>query len=80
MMSDSKAPDGVDVCLDEAVCDVQMRLTYQEDEIRHLNRTLERQRADLDALHREVVELKAWIRSLTSAQAGKMDHERPPHY
>ncbi len=66
--------------LADMVADLQMRLTYQEDEIAHLNRALEQQRAALERFGREIDRLRRLLATLTPAQAGAPGDERPPHY
>jgi uncharacterized coiled-coil protein SlyX len=64
----------------EAVEDLQMRLTYQEDEIKHLNRAVALQQAEIDALRREVARLSDMLRALAAGSAEDHGQEIPPHY
>ena len=66
--------------LEAAVTDLQMRLTYQDDEIADLSRTVARQQAELDGLRRELEQLRSLLTTLAPAQGGTPGHEVPPHY
>jgi SlyX protein len=66
--------------LEAALMDLQMRLTYQDDEIADLSRTVARQQAELDGLRRELEHLRALLAALAPAQGGPPGHEVPPHY
>lgn len=76
------ARDSGDECkhLDEAITDLQMRLTVQDDEIRNLNLAVDRQRSEMDALKAEIDRLKKLVALLAPAQAGYQQDETPPHY
>ena len=78
MVSDAQSAGGNSQ--EETLADLQMRLTYQEEEILHLNQALERQRMELDYLKREITQLKRLIASLTPPEAGNREDETPPHY
>lgn len=63
------------------VADLQVRLTYQEDDLRHLSLTVARQQQEIDSLRQELQRLRELIAS--QAQSGSSpapDHESPPHY
>ena len=67
--------------VEEATIDLQMRLTYQDDEIKQINRTLVRQQAHLAAMTQEI----SHLRELVSARepprvGGRIQEEPPPHY
>jgi SlyX protein len=64
----------------EALADLQMRLTYQDDEIRNLNLAVERQRSEMDALKAQIDRLKDLVAELTPPQDGPPQDETPPHY
>jgi SlyX protein len=80
MASDSQSRGVASGLQDETLADIQMRLTYQEDEIRHLNQTLERQRTELDDLKREIGRVKRQLALLAPTQVGSQAGEKPPHY
>lgn len=67
--------------LDDALSDLQARLTYQEDDVKHLNRTVMRQQQELEALKQEVTRLKELFSELGFSPVGGVEDEPPPpHY
>ncbi len=66
--------------LDDALSDLQARLTYQEDDVKHLNRTVMRQQQELEALKQEVARLKELFSELGPSPVGGLEDEPPPHY
>ena len=71
---------GTGIDLDEAARDLQMRVTYQEDEIKHLNRTVARQQAELDALRKQLAQLRDLVAAVASESGTARELEVPPHY
>jgi len=71
-MSDVKAlSDRIDV--------LETRLTFQDETIETLNKTITAQWLKLDALTRQVVALSERLEQ-AEAQAPGASHEPPPHY
>jgi len=66
--------------IEEALADLQMRLTFQDDEIKHLYLSVDRQRSEMDALKAEVDRLNNLVAALSPAQSGDQHDETPPHY
>lgn len=64
----------------EAIADLQMRLTYQEDEIQHLNRVLEGQRVTLDQQAMHIEQLRRLVASLSEGLREQVSDGPPPHY
>lgn len=64
----------------EAIADLQMRLTYQEDEIQHLNQVLEGQRVTLDQQAMQIEQLRRLVVSLSEGLREKVSDGPPPHY
>lgn len=64
----------------EAIADLQMRLTYQEDEIQHLNRVLETQRVTLAKQAEQIDALKRLVASLVQGLRDPIGDAPPPHY
>ena len=71
-MSDAKA-------LSERIDALEMRLTFQDETIETLNRTITDQWKQIDALTRQLAELKERVREAESNAAGP-SNEPPPHY
>jgi uncharacterized coiled-coil protein SlyX len=71
-MSDARA-------LSERIDALEMRLTFQDETIETLNRTITDQWKQIDALTRQLVELKDRLQDAESHAPGPVN-ERPPHY
>ena len=56
-----------------------MRLTFQDEAIETLNQTITAQWKQIDALTRQLVELKERLQETESNASGPVN-ERPPHY
>ena len=72
LMSDAKA-------LNERIDALEMRLTFQDETIETLNQTITAQWKQIDALTRQLAELKERLQEAESS-AGPVVNERPPHY
>ena len=67
--------------MSDTLGDLQSRLTYQEDDIKQLNREVMRQQQELEGLKREVARLKELMAELAPSQVGvAADEPPPPHY
>jgi len=66
--------------VEAALADLQMRVTYQDDEIRNLNLTVDRQRFAIDTLRVEIERLKQLVAALVPGQVNDARDETPPHY
>jgi SlyX protein len=71
-MSDANA-------LNERIDALEMRLTFQDETIETLNQTITEQWKQIDALTRQLAELKDRLQDAESNTAGPLN-ERPPHY
>jgi len=65
--------------LSERIDALEMRLTYQDETIETLNQTITAQWKQIDALTRQLAELKERLRDAESNAGGPIN-ERPPHY
>ncbi len=64
-----------------AIADLQMRLTYQDDDIKQLNLVVTRQQGELSRLQQEMTQLRTRIAALPDPHAGTARAEPPPpHY
>jgi uncharacterized coiled-coil protein SlyX len=71
-MSDVKTlSDRIDV--------LEMRLTFQDETIETLNQTITAQWKQIDALTRQLAELKERLQDAEGSAPGPVN-ERPPHY
>jgi len=71
-MTDAKTPG-------ERIDALEMRLTFQDETIETLNQTITAQWLKIDALTRQVAELRDRMQEAESQAAGPTN-ERPPHY
>jgi SlyX protein len=71
-MSDAKA-------LSERIDALEMRLTFQDETIETLNQTITAQWKQIDALTRQLAELKERLQDAEGSAPGPVN-ERPPHY
>lgn len=78
--SDAVGGDGPAAAVRAAVEELQVRLTYQEDEIHHLNRVLEAQRTTLESQSRQIDELRRLVVSMAEAMRERITDGKPPHY
>ena len=58
---------------------LEMRLTYQDEAIETLNQTITAQWKQIDALTRQLAEVKARLQDAENNAAGPAN-EPPPHY
>lgn len=68
---------------DPLIIQLQERLAFQEHELEKLNRVVAEQQLELDALGREVRELRVKVRTEGSSEPGEartLEDDRPPHY
>ena len=80
-MSESDGSDAIDSAnLNDVIADLQMRLTYQEDEIQHLNRVLDGQRVTLDQQALQIEQLRRLVVSLSEGLREQVSDAPPPHY
>jgi len=66
--------------LRDLIADLQMRLTYQEDEIQHLNLVLEGQRMTLGQQALQIEQLRRLVVSLSEGLREQVSDGPPPHY
>jgi SlyX protein len=69
------------ITMNEAIADLQIRMTHQDDTIDQLNAIVTRQQLELDRLKEEVGRLREVVQDLKDSTAtGQGGHELPPHY
>jgi uncharacterized coiled-coil protein SlyX len=71
-MSDARA-------LGERIDALEMRLAFQDETIETLNQTITAQWKQIDALTRQLTELKERLQDAENSAPGPVN-ERPPHY
>ncbi len=66
---------------DERLDDIETKISFQEDQIEELNKTVYQQQQQIERLEAVCQALAGQIRALSEAGgAGAPVHERPPHY
>lgn len=66
---------------EERLINIETKITYQEDMIEELNKTIYQQQQKLDRLEMICESLARHIQALAAAKdEGMPAHERPPHY
>jgi len=65
--------------LSERIDALEMRLTFQHETIETLNQTITAQWKQIDALTRQLTELKERLQDAENNAAGHVN-DRPPHY
>ena len=68
-----------DTRLSERIDALEARIAYQDDTIETLNQTITAQWKQIDALTRQLTELKERLQDAESNAGGPVN-ERPPHY
>jgi SlyX protein len=67
--------------MDNLLIDLQTRLSFQEDEIKHLNRSVVEQQTQIERLSDKLERLQQLIGQLAPSQVGDIhDEPPPPHY
>ncbi len=67
--------------IEERLINIEAKITFQEDLIEELNKTVYQQQQKLDRLEAICEALASHIRSLAEAgNESKSANERPPHY
>ncbi len=66
---------------EERLENIETKITFQEDQIEELNKTVYQQQLKLERLDAICEALARELRALAKAgNEGKSAHERPPHY
>jgi SlyX protein len=78
-MKEKARPKSNAKTLRERIDALEMRLTFQDETIETLNRTITDQWKQIDALTRQLAELKERLQDAESSASGPIN-ERPPHY
>lgn len=65
---------------DTRITDLEIKISYAEDLIDELNRTVYRQQQQIDLLLVEIKALRDLVRNAAPAEARSLRDEIPPHY
>ena len=66
--------------MESRINELEVKLSFAEDLIEQLNLTVFRQQQQIDALQRDVRELREQMRSAIPAESRSLREEIPPHY
>ena len=66
--------------MDDRFVELETRLAFQEEYIEGLSRTVSRQQQIIDALRRELDELRQRLQALPARPWEPQGEETPPHY
>ncbi len=65
---------------DARIAEIEIKLSFNEDLLEELNRTVVRQQQRIDDLERLVRDLRLQLQRSLPAESGASAHEIPPHY
>ena len=68
------------VRLEERLTEVEIKLAFTEDLVDRLNEVIVRQQSQIDALIRELLQLRDQLPAPDTATVRSLRDEKPPHY
>ena len=66
--------------MESRLAEIEVKLSYGEELLEELNRTVYRQQQQIDQLHEELRALREQVRSTLPAEPRNPVDEIPPHY
>lgn len=66
--------------MESRITELEIKISYAEDLVDELNRTVFRQQQQIDFLARELDALRQQLQSATPQQSNSLFDEIPPHY
>lgn len=66
--------------MESRITELEIKISYAEDLIDELNRTIYRQQQQIDFLARELNNLRQQVQAAAPAQGISLRDELPPHY
>lgn len=66
--------------MESRITDLEVKITYTEDLLDELNRTVFRQQQQIDLLIAEVTALREMVRNAEPGEPRNLRDEIPPHY
>lgn len=66
--------------LESRVTELEIKLSYSEDLVDTLNRSVFRQQEQIEALQRQLADLQRQVQSIPAGATGSLLDEIPPHY
>lgn len=66
--------------LESRVTELEIKLSYSEDLVDTLNRSVFRQQEQIEALQRQLADLQRQVQAIPAGATGSLLDEVPPHY
>lgn len=66
--------------MESRLSEIEIKLSFNEDLLEELNRTVARQQQQIAALEQQLRDLRLQLQRSTPAEPGASVHEIPPHY
>lgn len=66
--------------MEARLIEIEIKLSYAEDTLDELNRTVFRQQEQIDRLQQLVIRLSNQLQDMAPPERRDMSEERPPHY
>jgi len=66
--------------MDARLSEIEIKLSFNEDLLEELNRTVVRQQQQIAALEQQLRDLRLQLQRSPPAEPGASAHEIPPHY
>ena len=66
--------------MESRLTEIEIKLSYAEDLVEELNRTVFRQQEQIESLQRQILHLQQQLQDMTPAESGDLRDEIPPHY
>ncbi|MDP2833317.1 MAG: SlyX family protein [Pseudomonadota bacterium] len=66
--------------MEARLVEIEIKLSYAEDTLDELNRTVFRQQEQIDRLQQLVIRLSNQLQDMAPAERRDLGEERPPHY
>lgn len=66
--------------MESRINELEIKLSYAEDLLETLNRTVFRQQEQIEALHRQLSDLQRQVQVMPAGPVRSLADELPPHY
>jgi SlyX protein len=66
--------------MESRLSEIEIKLSFNEDLLEELNRTVARQQQQIAGLEQQLRELRLQLQRVQPAEDGGSGHEIPPHY
>ncbi len=66
--------------MESRISEIEVKLSFSEDLLEELNRTVARQQQEIAELQRQLRDLRLQLQRSLPPETGDASHEVPPHY